>query len=92
MITKNMYAKHVINEFVRNRNIDMTDQGYSSLNKYVKDNPGLGIALDQLNCLDEDNKKHIENRNGTAYVICYDKLSIYTLTTREIMDMLPDDI
>lgn len=91
MISKKMYAKHIVNEYIQNRKLD-TQGGYKDLNEYVKDNASLGIALDVLGYLDEDNKQYIENRNGTPYVICYDRLSVHTLTTREIMDMLPDDV
>lgn len=91
MISKKMYAKHIVNEYIQNRKLD-PQGGYKDLNEYVKDNASLGIALDILGYLDEDNKQYIENRNGTPYVICYDRLSVHTLTTREIMDMLPDDV
>lgn len=87
MITKRDYANHVVIQFMNDNNITSRED----LNRYVMSSTSLGIALEYLGELDEGYKDYIASRGGIAIAV-RDDAELRILSTRELMNLLPEDL
>lgn len=104
MITKDQYCWAIINKFKR-QNPRYADVATKDLSRYVYQSTNLGIALQHLGYIDPDSSEalYLSNRGGIAvtYTAFIDEgrgseipedEKIQILTTREILNMLPDTL
>lgn len=102
MMTKKMLCKTIINKFVHNNKLLDEHNYYLSYNdkkliSHVFESTQLGIALIELGVLTKESNpteyNYISNRAGIL-AQHYDRESgtLYFLTLRELLNMLPDEI
>lgn len=92
MMTKTQFANMIVDRFCVENGIDRNS--VVSWGEYAYRSSRLAVALEFLGMLTEKQKKYSNNRGGTEFVWYENKGDIDTpvLSTREILEMLPDDI
>lgn len=95
MITKKQYANQIIREFIDQRNLRI--KSYEELARYIMQSTTLGIALETLGIITPDKYPeecaYLQSRGGIFKIIdpINDEDEVHILTTREFIDMLPDE-
>lgn len=95
MLTKEMFAKTVCRNWAINNN--RKDGDYESMVGDIYASTSLGIALEVLGVITPekhaDAYNYLSDRGGFATVYVDEKTGeIYSLSTREVYDLLPDHL
>jgi len=89
MMTKRQFCEAIIEKFCREEGV-----AFKSLNeKYVTKSSSLAVAMEYLNLIsDPDIKNYAAGRSGMMVGPHFNEATgvISSLTTREILDLLPD--
>lgn len=89
MITKSDFANHIIDKFCESERIsrEKLDEGD------ILKSSSLGVAFEYLDMIkDTELKKYVSTRGGTFIFISGKNGDAKFLTTRELMNLLPETI
>lgn len=90
MITKKQFCKHIINEFIR----DYELSSFELNDGYILQSSSLAVAMEYLNLIkDKKMKEYASNRGGTFIsYMDFDNKEFGILSTRELLNLLPEEI